>query len=74
MMENGFKVSTARLYQFCKAYNIQTVKSTTRTKKPVVEGYNPNLSIRENMVAMGGVTMHQVLKAKEEYIKTHTLS
>lgn len=64
--EAGYKVSLSRLYKWCEDNNVVPVKSTTRTKKPVIEGYNPDLSIRDNMRVMG-CTMHQVLKAKNEY-------
>lgn len=71
MQEAGYKVSLSRLYKFCEDFNIKTVKPSTRHKKAIVEGYNPDLSIRENMKVMG-CTMHQVLKAKDLYISaTH---
>lgn len=68
MQEAGYKVSLSRLYKFCEDFNIETVKPSTRQKKAIVEGYNPNLSVRENMKAMN-CTMYQVLKAKEAYNK-----
>lgn len=64
--EAGYKVSLSRLYKWCEDYSVVPVKPTTRAKKDVVKGYNPELSIRENMKVMG-CTMHQVLKAKKEY-------
>jgi hypothetical protein len=66
MEEAGYKVSISRLYQWCEDNNVTPIKPTTRTTKPIVEGYNPDLSIRENMKVMG-CTMHQVLKAKQSY-------
>lgn len=67
--EAGYTISLSRLYQFCKENNIKPVKSGKRTSKPVITGYNPNLSIRENMKVLG-CTMYQVQKAKELYIKS----
>lgn len=64
--ENGVKVSLPRLYEFVKENNINT-------KKEVKQGYNPNLSIRENMKVMG-CTNYQVRKAKEEYEKSATIN
>ena len=66
MQEAGYKVSLSRLYKWCDDFNVKPVKPTTRTKKAVVEGYNPDLSVRENMKVMG-CTMYQVLKAKDIY-------
>ena len=68
MQEAGYKVSLSRLYKFCEDFNIETVKPSTRQKKAIVEGYNSNLSVRENMKVMN-CTMYQVLKAKEAYNK-----
>lgn len=66
MKENGLKISKSRLYKWCGEYGVKPVKSTTRKKKETLYGYNPILSIRENMKAMN-CTMYQVQKAKEEY-------
>lgn len=62
----GVNVSLSRLYKWCDDNHIEKVK------KSAVEGYNPNLSIRENMKVMG-CTMYQVQKAKELYNTTHYL-
>ena len=66
IQQMGYKVSLSRLYKWCEDFNVQTVKSSTRRKKEVAKGYNPDLSVRENMKAMN-CTMYQVLKAKEQY-------
>lgn len=63
MKEFGYNVSVSRLYKWCSTNNIQPIKSKTR-KTEVKTGYNPLLSIRENMKVMN-CTMHQVLKAKK---------
>ena len=69
VMKNlGYTISSTRLYQFCKEYNINTkVNRKERTViTSTVSGYNPNLSIRENMRVMG-CTKYQVEKAKKNY-------
>lgn len=62
----GYSISQTRLYKWCNDYNVKPVKSSTRKKKEIVEGYNPNLSVRENMKVMG-CTMYQVLKARDNF-------
>lgn len=64
--EAGYTISVSRLYKFCKDNHIKPVKSGKRTSKPVVTGYNPTLSVRENMKQMN-CTMYAVLKAKKAY-------
>lgn len=64
MYESGYNVSRSRLYKWCVDYSVKTVKQ----KKAVLEGYNPKLSIRENMKIMN-CTMYQVQKAKADYYK-----
>lgn len=68
MQENGYNVSLSRVYKWCEDYSIETVKPATRQKKDIVEGYNPKLSIRENMKVMN-CTMYQVQRAKEAYLQ-----
>ena len=70
LKEAGYNVSISRLYKFCEEFNITPVKPTTRKKKEIKEGYNPNLSIRENMKVMG-CTLYQVMKAKDIFNSTH---
>ena len=65
LKESGYEVSLTRLYQFTKDYSIST-------KKKVVKGYNPNLSIRENMKEMG-CTKYQVEKARKVYLSHSTI-
>lgn len=65
MEKAGYKVSLSRLYKWCNEFNVTPVKPIER-KKVEIHGYNPELSIRENMRVMG-CTMHQVLRAKKEY-------
>lgn len=67
MKEYGYNVSVSRLYQWCSDNSIQPIKSETRKSGEVVIGYNPELSIRENMKVMG-CTMYQVQKAKAAYV------
>jgi len=66
MQNAGYTVSISRLYQFCKENNITPEKPKTRTKKTIIEGYNPELSIRKNMKVLG-CTMYQVQQAKKNY-------
>ena len=66
MAKVGMNVSLSRLYKWCEDNKVTPIKPKERTKKAVVEGYNPNLSVRENMKVMN-CTMHQVLKAKKAY-------
>lgn len=73
MIKAGYKVSLRRLYKWCNDFGITPIKPDTRKKKDIIEGYNPNLSIRENMKVMN-CTMHQVLKAKSLYIQQHSTS
>lgn len=56
-------VSKSRLYQFCKENGIDT-------KKAPKTGYNPELSIRENMKVMG-CSKYQVEKAKKAFELNH---
>lgn len=70
LREAGYNISISRLYKFCEEYNITPIKPTTRKKKEIVEGYNPELSVRENMKVMG-CTLYQVMKAKDKYNSTH---
>lgn len=65
LKENGYEVSATRLYQFTKDYDITT-------KKEVIGGYNPNLSIRENMKIMQ-CTKYQVEKARKVYLSSSTI-
>ena len=65
LKESGYKVSSTRLYKFVNEYNIST-------KKEIVEGYNPNLSIRENMKLMN-CTKYQVEKARKDYLSASTI-
>ena len=69
MQEAGYKVSLSRLYKWCEDNNVKPVKSSTRRKKEVINGYNPDLSIRENMKVMN-CTMYQVLKAKDIHLQS----
>lgn len=70
LREAGYNISISRLYKFCEEYNITPIKPTARKKKEIVEGYNPELSVRENMKIMG-CTLYQVMKAKDLYNSTH---
>jgi len=56
----GVKVSLSRLYKWCEDNGI------TPTKTKEIKGYNPNLSVRQNMKVMG-CTLYQVMKAKQAY-------
>lgn len=60
MNQRGHKIGKSRLYQWCKDNNI------TPNKKPVIDGYNPHLSIRGNMAALR-CTKHQVEKAQKAH-------
>lgn len=68
MKKFGYTISSTRLYQFCKENNINTkVNRKERVVNTVtVTGYNPNLSIRENMKVLN-CTKYQVEKAKRRY-------
>ena len=66
MAKAGIRVSLSRLYKWCEDNKVTPIKPKERNKKAVLEGYNPSLSVRENMKAMN-CTMHQVLKAKKAY-------
>lgn len=61
MNQGGNKIKKTRLYEWCKKNNI------TPIKRPVVDGYNPKLSIRKNAEVMG-CTTSQIRKAKEAYM------
>ncbi|MCI6419879.1 MAG: hypothetical protein MR794_06250 [Bacteroidales bacterium] len=63
MAAKGIKIGKSRLYQWRKKNNI------TPIKKPVIEGYNPDLTIEENIAAMK-CTKYQVEKAKKAYLKS----
>lgn len=71
IQEAGYKLSLSSLYEWCKRYNIEKKKPSTRRSKEVVTGYNPELSIRENMKVMG-CKKNQVEKAKREWTISHT--
>lgn len=64
--EAGYKVSLSRLYQWCTDNSIVPVKSNTRKKKELPTGYNPKLSIRQNMKVLG-CTLYQVTQMKKAY-------
>lgn len=61
MNSNGIKVSRARLYVWAKKNGIKSSRN-----KGIATGYNPSLSIRENMEVMK-CSMRQVIKARDEY-------
>lgn len=63
MNQGGHKVGKSLLYKWCKENNI------TPIKKPIIEGYNPDLIIEENMAAMK-CTKYQVEKAKKTYMES----
>jgi len=67
MQEAGYSISISRLYEWCTDNNVTPIKPKERKKKGIVEGYNPELSIRENMKVMG-CTMYQVQQAKKFYL------
>jgi hypothetical protein len=60
LAENGVFLSESRLYKFLKDMGKKPSKAVTKA------GYNPKLSIRENMRILG-LTMYQVRKMKEEF-------
>lgn len=63
MAAKGFNISQRRLYQWREKNHI------TPIKKPVIEGYNPDLTIEENIAAMK-CTKYQVEKAKKAYMES----
>ena len=62
LAENGVFLSESRLYKFLKDMGEKP------SKKKTIAGYNPKLSIRENMKALN-CTLYQVVKMKKEYEK-----
>ena len=68
LAENGVFLSESRLYKFLKDMGEKPFKEKKKKKKVTISGYNPKLSIRENMKVLH-CTMYQVRKMKEEYEK-----
>lgn len=58
--QNGLKIGKSRLYEWCTENNITPVKKTN-------VDCNPELSIRENMVAMN-YAKPQAKKAQKAYV------
>ena len=66
LAENGVFLSESRLYKFLKDIGKKPFKEKKKKTKIITTGYNPKLSIRENM-RMLGVTKYQIEKMKKEY-------
>lgn len=63
--ENGVKVNKTRLYEYIKDNGI----ILNEKSKPVSQGYNPNITLRENMKFMN-CSYRQVIKARDAYNKS----